>query len=62
MAFGVIKAFLDLGIRIPDDITVVGHDDIAETAFFSPALSTVRVPKYRLGYESAVSLIEMIRM
>jgi len=62
MAFGVIKAFLDLGIRIPDDITVVGHDDIAEAAFFSPALSTVRVPKYRLGYESAVSLIEMIRM
>ena len=61
MAFGVIRALLELGIKIPDDITVVGHDDIAEAAFFSPALSTVKVPKYRLGYESAVSLIEMIQ-
>ena len=61
MAFGVVKALLDLGIKIPEDITVVGHDDIEEAAFFSPALSTVNIPKYRLGYECAVSLIEMIQ-
>ena len=60
MAFGVIKAFLDLTIKIPDDITVIGHDDIVEASFFTPAISTIRIPKYHLGYESAISLIEMI--
>ncbi len=61
MAFGTIKAFLDMKIRIPEDITIVGHDDIAEASFFTPALSTIRIPKYRLGFESAISLIDMIQ-
>jgi DNA-binding LacI/PurR family transcriptional regulator len=40
---------------------VVGHDDVESAQFAIPSLSTVRVPKFRLGFESTEALIEMIR-
>ncbi|MFP4179884.1 MAG: LacI family DNA-binding transcriptional regulator [Spirochaetaceae bacterium] len=61
MAFGVVRALYDGGIKIPEEISVVGHDDIEEAKHFIPALSTIRVSKYRLGYESAECLIEKIQ-
>ncbi len=60
MAIGVLRALHDLKVQIPGDISVIGHDDIDEAAMLIPALTTVRVPKYSLGYESASSLIHLI--
>src|SRR4051794_10571379 len=42
MALGVLRALHELGRRVPDDISVVGFDDIPEAAYFSPPLTTVR--------------------
>lgn len=42
MAFGVIRALTDHGVRVPQDVSVVGFDDIELSAFCSPPLTTVR--------------------
>jgi len=49
MALGVLKAADQLGRRVPDDLGVVGFDDIPEAAFFKPALTTVRHDLLELG-------------
>jgi LacI family transcriptional regulator len=61
LAFGVLRALHDLGIKVPDDIAVVSHDDVDSAQFFNPSLTTIRVPKYNLGFESAECLINMIQ-
>jgi LacI family transcriptional regulator len=60
MAFGVLRAFADSGIRVPDDVSVVGHDDTEVAQSFIPRLTTIQVPKYRLGLESAHALLGLI--
>jgi LacI family transcriptional regulator, galactose operon repressor len=60
MALGVLRAFHDMGIKAKDDIRILGHDDIADSRFYVPALSTISVPKHRLGYDSALELIGLI--
>ena len=60
MAIGALSAFSERGIDVPDDISVMGFDDILQSGFTDPPLSTVRMPKYQLGRESARMLIEMI--
>jgi DNA-binding LacI/PurR family transcriptional regulator len=42
MALGVLRAFHEGGVRVPDDVLVVGFDDVPEAAFFTPPLTTVR--------------------
>lgn len=42
VALGVMKTFLDYGIKIPDDISIVGFDDIQASSFMSPGLTTIR--------------------
>ncbi|SEH02817.1 DNA-binding transcriptional regulator, LacI/PurR family [Nonomuraea solani] len=42
MALGVLRALSEMGVRVPDQISVVGFDDIPESEFFSPPLTTVR--------------------
>jgi LacI family transcriptional regulator len=44
MALGAYRAAAELGLRIPDDLSVVGFDDLPESAWVSPALTTVRQP------------------
>ena len=48
-AFGAMEAIKEAGLRIPDDISIVGIDDVAESAYSSPPLTTYHVPKYQLG-------------
>lgn len=60
MAIGVLRALHEMKIRVPEDISVIGHDDIDEASMLVPALTTIRVPKYSLGFESASSLIHLI--
>ncbi|RPF26247.1 LacI family transcriptional regulator [Georgenia muralis] len=42
MALGALFAFSEAGLRVPDDIAIIGFDDIVGTAFFQPPLSTIR--------------------
>jgi LacI family transcriptional regulator len=44
MAIGAMKAIIDEGIKIPDEISIVGFDDIEWSRFVSPTLTTVRQP------------------
>jgi DNA-binding LacI/PurR family transcriptional regulator len=42
MALGVLRALVEAGIRVPDQVSVVGFDDVPESAYFTPPLTTVR--------------------
>lgn len=59
-AIGAIRAFQEKGLRIPQDISVMGFDDIPGAAFHSPSLTTVRQPLNRMGEVAAQSLLERI--
>jgi LacI family transcriptional regulator len=57
MAYGVMQAADDLGLRIPDDLAVVGFDDIASSAHMRPPLTTVHQPFYEMGHRSMSLLL-----
>jgi DNA-binding LacI/PurR family transcriptional regulator len=57
LAIGAMRAIHDHGLRVPDDVAVIGFDDIAEGRFSVPSLSTISPEKDRLG-ELAVGLLE----
>ena len=61
MAFGVMKAIQHAGKRIPEDISVLGFDDIASSADANPPLTTVRQPLREMGRVGAQILSDMIR-
>jgi DNA-binding LacI/PurR family transcriptional regulator len=52
MALGILRALDEAGRRVPDDISIVGFDDIPEARFFSPPLTTVRQDFHELGRQS----------
>ncbi|EHI61827.1 LacI family DNA-binding transcriptional regulator [Hungatella hathewayi] len=57
-AYGIYKWAREHGITIPDDLSVVGYDDIVYSDFFSPRLTTIRQPAYDMGFEAANKIIE----
>lgn len=59
-AMGAIRAFKEQGLRIPQDVSVLGVDDIPGAAFHSPSLTTVRQPLNRMGEVAAQTLLERI--
>ena len=61
MAIGTMEAIKRQGLRIPDDIAVVGFDDIPEASYVSPALTTVQLPKKRLGTLATEVLINYLK-
>jgi DNA-binding LacI/PurR family transcriptional regulator len=61
MALGAMAALNDHGLQVPDDISVVGFDDIPEAAYFSPPLTTVREDYDALGKQCVDYLIEIIQ-
>ena len=60
MALGLLRALAERGRRVPADISVVGYDDIPESAFFLPPLTTVRQDFGELGRRALDLLVEMI--
>lgn len=52
VAAGALRAIADAGLRVPDDISVVGYNDIPLAADFNPPLTTVRTPAEELGREA----------
>jgi LacI family transcriptional regulator len=60
VAVGALRACIELGLRVPDDVAVVGCDDIMVAGLLSPALTTLRVPKYEIGASAARMLLDRI--
>lgn len=60
LAFGVIQAILDKGYRVPEDISVIGYDDIIFSSMHRPGLTTIRQNTYEIGKKAAEVLLDMI--
>lgn len=60
MAFGVVKALRDRGLRVPEDVAVVGFDDVAGTDSFDPPLTTIRQSSDALARGAVGALIRLM--
>jgi LacI family transcriptional regulator len=60
MAIGVLRAFATAGVRVPEDVAVVGFDDIALGSLYDPALTTVYQPMRMLGERACARLLDRI--
>lgn len=60
MAIGAMKALKELGCKIPEDIEVIGFDNIEVSSMVEPALTTVQQPTYEMGRKAAEYLLMLI--
>jgi DNA-binding LacI/PurR family transcriptional regulator/signal transduction histidine kinase len=60
MALGAIDALRERGIRVPDDVSVIGFDNLDEAMYASPPLTTVRQPLDEQGRKAAEMLLELL--
>ncbi len=60
LAIGAIRALQDEGIRVPEDVSVVGFDDIDISNYFVPRLTTIRQPIQEIGERTALALHHLI--
>lgn len=58
LAFGVYRGLAQAGVRVPEDVALVGYDDITFAADWIVPLTSVRQPSYELGYQAASLLLE----
>jgi DNA-binding LacI/PurR family transcriptional regulator len=60
LAIGAMKALREHSIRIPDDVAVVGYNDIDVCGFVAPSLTSITVPMQKMGEESAKMLLALM--
>jgi DNA-binding LacI/PurR family transcriptional regulator len=60
-AIGVIKALKTKGLKVPEDISVMGFDNIAFSAVYDPGITTVSQPAYKLGAKAMAILINELK-
>ena len=60
-AIGAIRAFRDRGIRVPEDVSIVGFDDIQSAAYQNPSLTTIRQPLRQMGTTAARILLKRLQ-
>ncbi len=60
-AIGVLAALNEAGRKVPDDIAVVGFDDLRSSAYLTPPLTSVRAPTEEVGRAAALQLINLIQ-
>lgn len=60
-AIGAMSAFRDVGLRVPEDVSIIGFDDIQAAAFMNPPLTTVRQPLRHMGDLAAKTLLRRIK-
>lgn len=60
MAIGAMKAISDMGLRVPDDVSLIGFDDNGISAYLTPAISTVRRPIEEMSREGATLLLNIL--
>lgn len=61
LALGVLRAAEDLGLRAPQDLAVVGFDNTPLSRFYRPSITTIDIPRYRLGYTAMNLLLELMK-
>ncbi|MDR1438550.1 MAG: LacI family transcriptional regulator [Clostridiales bacterium] len=59
MAIGAIRAINSIGKNVPDDIAVVGIDNLSISTMVSPSLTTINVPTYQMGYRAADMILKL---
>jgi len=59
-AIGAMRAIQQAGLRVPDDISVMGYDDIAFTAYMVPPLTTIKQHKYEMGYQATEMALALL--
>lgn len=59
-AFGVLAECKKLGLRVPEDISVIGHDDLDFSVLMDPSLTTIAVPAIEMGQRSAQALLNAL--
>ena len=60
LALGCMDAMKEMGLLVPDNISITGYDDIAFLDRMSPALTTVSVPKYEMGSQATKTLLDIV--
>ncbi|WP_035051772.1 LacI family DNA-binding transcriptional regulator [Andreprevotia chitinilytica] len=60
MAYGARLALYQHGIRVPEDISLVGFDDLQNSIYTTPPLTTVRQPTFEIGVAAAATLVNML--
>jgi len=60
MALGALKACFECGVRVPDQMALIGYDDMRFSEFTYPPLTTIRAPEVDLGRRAAEVLLQMI--
>jgi DNA-binding LacI/PurR family transcriptional regulator len=59
-AIGAIRALQEVGLRVPEDVSVLGFDDVYAAAFHNPALTTIRQPLFEMGKTAAQTLLQRL--
>lgn len=61
VAFGILHGLSELGYRVPDDMSIVGFNNISLAELSSPPLSSIDIGTYQIGYLTSRTLIQLIR-
>lgn len=61
MAFGALQAIKEAGLSVPEDVAVVGYDDIEFSALMNPTLTTIRQPRFEMGKLALSNLISLLQ-
>lgn len=60
LAVGALQRAREMGLRVPEDVSITGFDDIELARIVTPALTTVHVPHREMGRKAAIKLVEMV--
>ena len=58
MALGVMRALAERGLRVPEDVSIVGFDDVPEAGYYLPPLTTVRQDFGKVGRQALNTLVD----
>jgi DNA-binding LacI/PurR family transcriptional regulator len=61
LAMGAISAIYHAGLKVPDDISIVGYDDTINAAYLNPPLTTVKLPIARMGHMAGKTILDLIK-
>ncbi len=61
MAYGVLLGLYRRGIRVPDDVSIIGFDDQRPSAYTTPPLTTVRQPAVEIGETAARAILHLLQ-
>lgn len=61
MAIGALQAAKKSGFRVPDDLSIIGFDDITFAQYCDPPLTTIAQPRYDIGYQAMLMMLDRLR-